>query len=95
MHPPASPEQYSIRYGRPNGVEMTQSPELKQFDQSARARLSGAQFDRVTGNSLVTTIDRVAQQTSKMTDTQLEHYVDTQTQLTGLIFHCERASRSR
>ena len=67
--PPHS--EYTIRYG---GPEMVHTPELKQFDQSARAWLSGAQFDRMTGNSLVNTIDRVAQQTHKMTPEQLQFF---------------------
>jgi hypothetical protein len=40
--------------------------------------LSGAEFDRMTGNSLVTTIDRVAQQTHKMTPEKLQFYGEQQ-----------------
>ena len=57
---------------------MVHTPELKQFDQSARAWLADAQFDRMTGNSLVNTIDRVAQQTHKMTPEQLQFYGEQQ-----------------
>lgn len=77
LHPLAKASEYTIRYGGPNG-EMVHTPELKQFDQSARAWLADAQFDRMTGNSLVNTIDRVAQQTHKMTPEQLQFYGEQQ-----------------
>ena len=77
LHPPERESEYTIRYGGPDG-EMVQTPELKQFDASARAWLSGAEFDRVTGNSLVTTIDRVMHQTHKMTPEQLQFYGEQQ-----------------
>lgn len=77
LHPPAKASEYTIRYGGSSG-EMVHTPELKQFDQSARAWLSGAQFDRMTGNSLVNTIDRVAQQTHKMAAEQLDYYGQTE-----------------
>lgn len=48
--------------------------ELQQFDQSARTWLSGAEFPRDLGNSLVTAIERVAQHTKAMTPEQLETY---------------------
>jgi hypothetical protein len=50
------------------------TPELKVFDQSSRKWLSGAGFPRETGNSLVNTIAKVAQQTQHMTADQLETY---------------------
>ena len=77
LHPPAKDSEYTIRYGLA-GQAMPMTPELKQFDQSARAWLSGAEFDRMTGNSLVTTIDRVAHQVQHMTPGQLEFYADQQ-----------------
>ena len=48
--------------------------EMKQFDHSAHTWLSGAEFPRALGNSLVSTIERVAQQTKAMTPDQLESY---------------------
>ncbi|MBX9659557.1 MAG: hypothetical protein K2X00_13385 [Nitrospiraceae bacterium] len=66
---PAKPEEYVIHYG----VE-EQTPELKQFDTAARTWLHGAAFPRELGNSLVTTIGRVTQQTAKMSPDQLVEY---------------------
>ena len=48
--------------------------ELQEFDQHARTWLSGAEFPRDLGNSLVTTIERVAQTTKAMMPDQLEQY---------------------
>lgn len=70
--PADKPEDYVIHYG----VEMT--PEGKQFDAAARTWLHGAAFPRELGNSLVTTIGRVAQQTAKMTPDQLATYGQTE-----------------
>ncbi len=70
---PAKPEEYSIHYG----VE-EQTPELKQFDTAARTWLHGAAFPRELGNSLVTTIGRVTQQTAKMSPDQLATYGQTE-----------------
>jgi hypothetical protein len=71
--PPAKPEDYIIRYGDP-GQELKMTPELHAFDQSARTWLSGAGFPRDVGNSLVSAIAKVAQQTQRMTPDQLETY---------------------
>ena len=72
--PSAKPEDYRIAYADSgqNPPEMTK--ELKEFDTSARTWLSSAGFPRETGNSLVTTIAKVAQQTQHMTPDQLEQY---------------------
>ena len=72
--PAAKPEQYVVRYGEPGQQEPTMTPELKQFDASARTWLSGAGFPRETGNSLVNAIAKVAQTTKAMTPDQLESY---------------------
>jgi hypothetical protein len=71
--PPAKPEDYLIRYGDP-GQEPTMTPELKQFDSTARTWLSEAQVPRELGNSLISAVARVAQQTKAMTPDQLEQY---------------------
>lgn len=71
--PPAKQEDFLIRYGVP-GQELPMTKELKDFDTSARTWLSGAEFPRDLGNSLVSAIDRVAQQTKHMTADQLETY---------------------
>ena len=67
------PEAFVIRYGEP-GQEPTMTPELKQFDASARTWLSTAGMPREFGNSLVSAITRVAQHTKAMTPDQLETY---------------------
>jgi hypothetical protein len=43
-------------------------------DESARTWLAGAEFPRELGNSLITTIERVAHTTKGMTPNQLEAY---------------------
>jgi hypothetical protein len=71
--PVARPEEFSIRYGRPGEhVEMTK--ELTALDSSARAWLSGGDFDRTLGNSLVSAIERTVQTTKGMNEDQLESY---------------------
>lgn len=70
--PADKPEDYIIHYGQ----EMT--PDLKQSDTAYRTWLHGAGFPKDTGNSLVTTIGRVAQQTAKMTPDQLTTYGQTE-----------------
>ena len=50
------------------------TPELQQFDQSARAYLSGAEFTRDFGSNLASTIAQVTRQTQAMTPDQLESY---------------------
>ena len=72
LAPADKPEDYVIHYG----VEMT--PEGKQFDTAARTWLHGAGFPKDTGNSLVTTIGRVAQQTARFTPDQLTTYGQTE-----------------
>lgn len=56
--PPATPKQYVIRYGLP-GKEPEMTKELKQFDTTARAWMSGAGLPRELGNSLVNAIAKV------------------------------------
>ena len=58
--PVAKPEDFLIRYGLP-GQAPPMTVEMKQFDHSAHTWLSGAEFLRALGNSLVSTIERVAQ----------------------------------
>lgn len=72
--PAAKPEEFSIPYFTPGQAPPVMPKELQQFDQSARTWLAGAQFDRTLGNSLVTTISRVAQHTKTMTPDQLDTY---------------------
>jgi len=71
--PLAKESDYVIRYGEP-GQEPTMTSELKQFDTSARAWMSGAGLPRELGNTLVNTIAKVAQTTKAMTLDQLESY---------------------
>lgn len=73
LAPAEKPEDYVINFG----VE-EKTPELKQFDTAARTWLHGAGFPKDTGNSLVTTIGRVAQQTAKMGPDQLTTYGQTE-----------------
>ncbi len=56
------------------GENGTMTPQLKEFDQSARTWLSGAQFPREVGNSLVSQITKVLQRTHVMTEEQLNTY---------------------
>ena len=70
--PAAKLDEYVIRYGLPDGEPM--SEEMKIFDSSARTWLSGAEFPREVGNSLVNEIDRVTQHTKDMNADQLESY---------------------
>jgi hypothetical protein len=46
---------------------VTRSPELKQFDTTARTWLAEAGFPKQLGNTLVNTIAKVAEHTAKMT----------------------------
>jgi hypothetical protein len=71
--PAAKPEEYLIRYGEP-GQEMQMTPELKQFDTTARTWMSSAGLSRELGNSLVNTIAKVTYTTKDMTPDQLESY---------------------
>jgi hypothetical protein len=71
--PPAKESVYTIRYGEPGQV-MLMTPELKQFDTTARTWMSGAGMPRELGNSLVTQISRVTQQTQRMSPDELITY---------------------
>lgn len=73
--PPAKESDFIIPYFTPGQAPPVMPKELQQFDTSARAWLSGAEFPRDLGNSLITTIAKVAQQTKAMTPEQLESYV--------------------
>jgi hypothetical protein len=68
-YPPGKPNDYLISYG-----DLPQSPELKQFDQSARSWLSAAEFDQSLGNTLVNTIGQVARSTQRMTPQELDRF---------------------
>jgi hypothetical protein len=61
--PAARPEEFTIRYHDPGQAPPTMTPELKQFDTTARTWMRGAGMPRELGNSLVNTISKVAQQT--------------------------------
>lgn len=67
--PVAKPEDYLISYFRPGEHAMT--PELKQSESTARAWLSGTESPRELGNSLVSQISRVAQQTQHLSPDEL------------------------
>jgi len=71
--PVARPEDYVIRWNRP-GNPTPLSPEMKVLDTSARGWLAGAEFPRELGNSLISTIEKVAQQTKAMSPEQHEQY---------------------
>ena len=73
-YPVAKPEEFSMRYADPGQPAPPMTKELQQFDSSARTWLSQAEFPRELGNSLITNIERVAQQTKAMTPDQLESY---------------------
>lgn len=66
----AKESDYLIRYG----PDAAMTPEMQQFDTSARTWLTGAEFPREIGNALIVNIERVAQQTKGMTPDQLEQY---------------------
>jgi hypothetical protein len=71
--PPAKPTDYRIAYGEA-GREPASSPELKAFDTNARTWMSTAGMPREIGNSLVTAIAKVAQQTKNMNADELDSY---------------------
>ena len=71
--PAAKPEEYLIRYDEP-GQDLPMTPGIKQFDTTARTWMSGAGLPREVGNSLVTQISRVAQQTQRMSPDELITY---------------------
>lgn len=71
--PVAKPHEFVLRWNAP-GDDTPLSVEAKQFDQSARTWLSGAEFPAHLGNSLITNIEKVAQATKHMNADQLESY---------------------
>jgi hypothetical protein len=72
--PPAEEKDFLIRYFPPGREPQVMPKELQEFDQTARTWLSGAEFPRELGNSLVAEIERVARTTKGMTPSQLEAY---------------------
>ena len=72
--PVAKPEEFLIRYSEPGQVAVPLTKEQQQFDTLARGWLVDAEFPASIGNSLVTTISKVAQQTKAMSPDQLESY---------------------
>jgi hypothetical protein len=71
--PDAKPGDYRIAYGVP-GQEAEMTPEIKQFDETARTWMSTAGMPRDLGNSLVNQIAKVAQQTERMSPDELLQY---------------------
>jgi hypothetical protein len=86
--PPAGPTDYTIRLSRP-GQDVTITPEIKAFDQSARAWMSAAGLPRELGNSLANTIDRVALHTADMDLSQLASYKKTERAKLAAVFGTE------
>ena len=72
--PVAKPEEFLIRYGEPGQIAPPMTPELKQFDTSARSWLNQAEFPATIGNSLISMVAKVAQQTQHLSADQLESY---------------------
>lgn len=73
--PPARPEEFLIRYAAPGqSEEMVRTKEVAAFDTAARAWLSGAEFPRELGNSLVNAIAKVVQTTKGFSAEQLDDY---------------------
>jgi hypothetical protein len=70
----AKESDFLIRYYTPGQASPVMPKELQQFDQSARTWLAGVEYPRDLGNSLVSTIEKVAQQTKAMSPEQLEQY---------------------
>jgi hypothetical protein len=71
--PAAKPEDFIIRYGGP-GEDVVMTPELKQFDATARVWMSGDGLPRELGNSLVNAIAKTVQHTNTMRPDQLDDY---------------------
>lgn len=71
VFPAAKPEDFTIPWEIP-GPLMTK--EDREADQTVRTWMTGAGLDRGTGNSLVTSIERVAIETKGLSADQLEHY---------------------
>jgi hypothetical protein len=72
--PAAKPEEFLIRYGESGQVAPPMTPELKQFDTSARSWLNKAEFPATIGNGLISTIAKVAQKTKHLSADALESY---------------------
>jgi hypothetical protein len=72
--PVAKESDYLIRYFPPGREPQVMPKELQEFDQTARTWLSGAEFPRELGNSLIVSIERTAQATKHMDANQLEQY---------------------
>ena len=58
LHPPAKPNEYLIGYYTPGQEPPVIPPEVKEAEAMHRTWLSGAEFDRSTGNSLVHAIGK-------------------------------------
>ena len=71
--PTAKESDYTIRYGRP-GEDVKETPELKQFDASARTWMATAGMPKEIGNRLVNAIAKVTATTQHMSADQLETY---------------------
>lgn len=67
-------QDFRLAYTDPGRPAPPMTKELQQFDQSPRAWLVGAEFPANLGNSLITTIEKVAQTTKHMDENQLEQY---------------------
>lgn len=72
--PVARPEEFRISYADPGQPAPPMPKELQQFDTTARSWLSDAGFTQALGNSLITVISKVAQQTKALTPEQLDSY---------------------
>lgn len=72
--PVAKPEEFLIRYSEPGQVALPLTKEQQQFDTLARGWMVGAEFPASIGNSLVTMISKVAQQTQHLSADELESY---------------------
>ena len=73
-YPVAKPEEFVIRFGAPGQVAPPMTPELQHFDTSARSWLNQAEFPATIGNSLISMVSKVAQQTQHLSADQLESY---------------------
>jgi hypothetical protein len=66
------PSDYTIRWVPPGQEGQEMPAELQQLDTNARTWMSSAGFTRELGNSLVRQIDRVAGETGKMSEAEIE-----------------------
>ena len=69
--PPGKPEDFLIHYDTPGQPFPQMTPEMKRFDDAARGWLAEAGFPVNMGNSLVSTIAKVAKQTQDMSPDEL------------------------